>query len=255
MRSPDRNGYDRQRGGSGFSSAPRGPSRGSHTGKGMGKARFFDTNEESLEQPGRDGRQYLPDASPGTNGENDSEHKDFDDEGALSTPKANDMPPPSRPRSGDGDPLQRARPFKSIVGGTSTARPSVDEQKSAGFRPFTLSLKSNKATPKPNLVPKALDTGRNASATGSNYEPLGRDRTRHAESKRDEVKRDEPEAHRLPITATNSREQPSPKQPAPPAPIPKPTVNLKEAPIYHRVSMVGEGTYGYVSENAFCLFD
>lgn len=159
-------------------------------------------------------------------------------------------PPPVRP-SAEEEPL--AGPFKRVLGSGSPNRPPPTEPRNSSFRPFTMNLPKTTKVAKAPLVPKALDAHVQSVkfATGSNSAPIGTQepslsaRLNRARPANDTDNRPPRSAPREPRRHREASPRRPPSPPPPPAP-PKPTIVDKEMQIYHKVSMVGEGTYGKV---------
>jgi CTD kinase subunit alpha len=167
-------------------------------------------------------------------------------------PKDVEMPPPSRPASQENQHAlpPSSGPFKKVLGAQNVPRAPAPETKNSSFRPFTMNLppKNPKAA---KTVPKALDIhmGRNKFATGSNSAPLGKAIDLSARLARvndsGRIPGRDPNWD-SPKTSGRSSTLTSGPAPPPPPPPPEPEIITKPMPIYHRVSMVGEGTYGKV---------
>lgn len=155
---------------------------------------------------------------------------------------------PSPGHSGSDGKQHPAGPFKPVVGTKSPVRqPPTEPRSSISFRPFTMNLPSKTPTKasKPPLVPRALETPSSSNnggdiATGANSSKPINISARMARVKASE-NIDTPTRPRL------ARREPSRAEPPPPPPEPpKPKVVVKDMAIYHKISMVGEGTYGKV---------
>lgn len=242
-----------------------------------------------------------------------------------------EMPPPTWPAPKSPEPILDPRAFKRITTGSDTVRNSAiirEEKASNGFRPFSISvsLGKSKVGPKTALLPKALDTSREANRevnreanrdtgretnrdTGreTNREvnrevsrDTGRDSNRdtgretnretaretnrgnsreinrenNREPSRDNPRETRREIYRAPATypasgtnsaplgknvralkqstqrdspvATNGPDNSKRQVEAVKVSTAKPVIIAKETSIYNRLSMVGEGTYGYV---------
>jgi CTD kinase subunit alpha len=241
--SPDRQSNDRR------------GSRGGSRGRGRGRIDPRQMSPEPTDQRPEEDRQS-------DNGERPIPTGPAADE---KPPRDAEMPPPSRPASqGDqqAQSLSTSGPFKKVVGTQNPPRAPAADSKATPFR-FTMALppKQPKAA-KP--VPKALDAHMKPApkfATGSNSAPLGRtidlstrlsrvhqpeprksarDSRRDRDRERDRQR--ERDMHRR--SPVRSPAPPPLAHPAPPPPGPE--IIVKDMPIYHRVSMVGEGTYGKV---------
>ena len=170
------------------------------------------------------------------------------------------MPPPPPPHTETSEePL--AGPFKRILGSGSPTRVPPTEPRNSSFRPFTINLPKATKVAKTPLVPKALDVPMHpapshptptpkkfgaaafAIATGSNSSPLGN----HEPSLSARLNRVRGDFRGPPRSAPREPRRQSPRRaPSPPPPPPKPAFVDKEMQVYHKVSMVGEGTYGKV---------
>lgn len=152
-----------------------------------------------------------------------------------------EMPPPSRP-AGEAETQPVGGPFRAV--GATPEKPVVAIQPPRGpsFRPFTMNLSKVAKTPTPKLVPKALETPK---FTGSNDGRQLDISARIARTKGSDRREYDPPSNSRSRRRSPPRNEAPPPPPPPPKPL-KPELIIKEMQIYHKVSMVGEGTYGKV---------